>query len=137
MGVTLGLGAGRAGGAEGVVVLAAELFKSLAGRLGDEERGEAAEEHEEGVDLEHVVHPGGRVVSRGAASAERGDGALADDGSDLARGGRDTMGRGAVAGREDFTGDDEGGGVGAWSRVSNLSEKGAEIWIYIPKLKKN
>lgn len=38
---------------------------------------------------------------------------LGDDGTELARGGRDTVARAPVAGREDLSGDDESGGVGA------------------------
>lgn len=99
---------------DGVVVLTAELFKSLAGSLGDEPGGEAAEKHEEGVNLENVVHPGSRVVLGGALGAEGSNGTLADDGADLAGSGRDTVRGGTVTGGEDLTGNDKGGGVGAW-----------------------
>lgn len=109
------VGNDRLGGVGGVVVLAAELLEGLAGSLGDEEGGEATEKHEESVDLEHVVHPGSGVVLGSAASAESSDGTLADDGADLAGGGRDTVGGGTVSGGEDLTGDNESGGVGAWS----------------------
>lgn len=97
----------------GVVVLAAELLEGLAGCLGDQERGEAAEKHEEGVDLEDVVQPGGGIVLGGATGTEGGDGTLADDGTNLARGSGDAVRGGAVAGGEDLTRDNEGGGVGA------------------------
>lgn len=95
------------------LVLATELLKRLALGLGDAQRGEAAEQHEEGEDLEHVVQPRAVVVLGGAARLEGRDGALADDGADLARGGRDTVGRGPVARREHLARHDEGGGVGA------------------------
>lgn len=101
-----------------VVVLATELLERLAGGLGDEDGGEAAEQHEQGVNLQHVVHPWGGVVLGGAAGAEGGDGALADDGADLAGGGGDTVGSGTVTRGEDLTGDDEGGGVGACNMLA-------------------
>jgi hypothetical protein len=43
---------------------------------------------------------------------EAGKADLSDDCAELTGGSRDTMGGGPVAGREDLTGDDEGGGVG-------------------------
>lgn len=106
----------------GVVILAAQLLKGLASRLGDEEGGEATEKHEEGVDLEDMVHPGSLVVSSGTASAQDGDGALADDGADLAGGGRDTVRGGTVSSREDFTRDNEGGSVGAYDRLIRIQK---------------
>jgi hypothetical protein len=98
---------------DGVVILTAELFKGLAGSLGDEEGGEAAEQHEESVDLKDVVHPRSSVRLGGAASAQGSNGTLADDGSDLAGGSGDTVGGGTVTGGEHLTGDNKGGGVGA------------------------
>lgn len=107
----------------GIVILATELLKSLAGSLGNQESGEAAEKHEEGIDLEDVIHPGSLILVGGTVGAEDGDGALTDDGTDLARGGRDTVGGGTVAGREDLAGNNEGGGVGAWSSQLTGLEK--------------
>lgn len=97
----------------GVVILTAELFKSLASGFGDEDCGEAAEQHEESVDLKDVVHPRSSDLLGGSASAQGSDGTLADDGSDLAAGSGDTVGGGTVTGGEHLTGDDKGGGVGA------------------------
>lgn len=97
----------------GIVILATKLLKSLAGSLGDQESGEAAEKHEEGVDLEDMVHPRSLVRVGGTVGAEDGDGTLTNDGTDLARGGRDTVGGGTVAGREDLTRNNEGGSVRA------------------------
>lgn len=98
----------------GVVILTAELFKSLAGGFGDKVCGEAAEQHEEGIDLKDVVHPRSRVGLGGAAAGAQGsDGTLADDGADLAGGSGDTVGGGTVTGGEHLTGDNKGGGVGA------------------------
>lgn len=100
---------------DGVVVLAAELFEGLASSLGDEEGGEAAEQHEESVNLQNMVHPVLAVVA-----LEGRNGTLADDGTNLAGGSRDTVGGGTVSGGEDFTGDNEGSGVGTWKLVSGL-----------------
>jgi hypothetical protein len=47
-----------------------------------------------------VVEPRGLVLGGGAAGAEGSDEDLGDDGADFAGGGRDTVGGGAVAGRE-------------------------------------
>lgn len=61
----------------GVVVLAAELLERLPLGLRDEQGREAAEQHEERVDLEHVVEP--RAVGApggGAPGAERGNSTL-------------------------------------------------------------
>ena len=119
-----------------IVILAAELFKGLAGSLGDEESGEATEKHEESVDLKNVVHPGSSIVLRGTSGSEGGNSTLADDGTDLARGGGDTVRGRSVASREDFTGNDEGSSVGAWKSVSLISLS-ISIELCLPKLKKN
>ena len=80
--------------------LAGKLLESLALGLGDQKSGEAAQKHEEGVDLHDVVEPGRLVGRSGAAGAEGTDEDLGDDGADLAGGGGDTVGGGAVAGWE-------------------------------------
>lgn len=98
--------------ARGVVILATELLQRLASSLGNQEGGQAAQKHEQRVNLQHMVHPGSRIVRGGAVGPERGDGALADDGANLARCRGDTVGRRAVARGEDLTGNDEGGSVG-------------------------
>lgn len=97
----------------GIVILTAELFKRLASSLGDENGGEAAEQHEESIDLKDVVHPRSSDLLGGSTSAQSSDGTLADDGSDLAGGSGDTVGGGTVTGGEHLTGDNEGGRVGA------------------------
>lgn len=111
----LGLSGGLdiTGAVDGIVVLTAELFEGLALGLGDAQGGGTAEKHEEGKDLEDVVQPRAGVGLGGTADAETGNGTLANDGANLARGGRDTVRGGTVAGGEDLTGDNEGGGVGA------------------------
>jgi hypothetical protein len=76
--------------------LAGKLLKSLALCLRDEEGGEAAQQHEKGVDLHDVVEPRALVRGSGATSAERADEDLGDDGADLAGGGGDTVGGGTV-----------------------------------------
>lgn len=60
-----------------VVVVLGELLEGLALGLLDEQRGEDAAKHKEGVDLEDVVEPGGGVGRGGTAGAEGGDGSLA------------------------------------------------------------
>lgn len=72
-----GAGGRQVVGVRDVVVVLGELLEGLALGLLDEQRGEDAAEHEEGVDLEDVVEPGGGVGRGGAAGAEGGDGALA------------------------------------------------------------
>lgn len=76
---------------------AGKLLESLALGLGDQKSGEAAQKHEEGVDLHDVVEPGRLVGRSGAAGAEGTDEDLGDDGADLAGGGGDTVGSRAVA----------------------------------------
>jgi len=67
----------------GIVILTTELLKSLTGSLRDKESSEDTEKHEESVDLEDVVHPGGLVLVGGTVGAEDGDGTLANDGTNL------------------------------------------------------
>ena len=93
--------------------LASELFKGLALGLRNEKRGEDTEEHEEGEDLEDVVEPGRGVGGSSTADTEGTDEDLSDDGTNFARGGRDTVRGGTVASREALAGNDEGGGVRA------------------------
>lgn len=80
--------------------LTRKLLEGLALRLRDEEGGEAAHEHEEGVDFHDVVEPRALVVGRRAAGAQGSDEDLGDDGADFAGGGGEAVGGGAVAGRE-------------------------------------
>lgn len=96
-----------------IVVLAGELLKSLAGCFGNEECGTAAEKHKEGKDLEDMVEPRGSIGLGGTASTETGNGTLANDGANLARGSRNTVRCRTVAGREDLAGNNKGGGVGS------------------------
>lgn len=85
------------------LVFATQFFEGLPLGLRDAEGRKDTEEHEQSVDLEHVVQPGAAVpVTQG------GNGALADDGADLAGGGRDTVRGRSVASGEYLTGDDEG-----------------------------
>ncbi|KAH9822789.1 dnaJ homolog-like protein subfamily C member 21 [Teratosphaeria destructans] len=98
--------------------LAGELLEGETLGLGDEEGGEAAEQHEEGEDLHDVVEPGGGRgggvgVAGLGAGAEGAEDDLGDDGAELAGGGGEAVGGGAVAGGEALAGHDEGGGVGA------------------------
>lgn len=97
---------------DGIVVLATQLFKSLALRLWDEQRCHASQQHDEGVNLQDVVHPGIGILLGSAFSTEGRDGALADDGSDFACCGGDAVGGGSISGGKDFTGDNEGSGIG-------------------------
>lgn len=108
IGATVGVG-------DGVVVLAAELLKCLASSFRNEQCSEATEQHEESVNLQDVVHPILAIVR-----LQSRNGTLANDGTNLARGGRDTVGGRTVSGWEYFAGNNEGRGVGAWQNVSNL-----------------
>lgn len=90
------------------VLLSVELLKSAALGLGDEESGEDTRKHEQSEDLQDMVDPS--VLA--ANILKTGEPDLRDDGTELARGGGDTVARAAVAGGEDFAGDDESGGVG-------------------------
>jgi len=96
--------------------LTRELLEGLALGLGDQKRGENTAQHEQREDLHNVVQPwaGSATSSTGldAASTERTEHTLRNDGTDLAGGGGEAVGGGAVTGWEAFTGDDEGGGVG-------------------------
>lgn len=108
IGATVGVG-------DSVVVLAAELLERLASSLRNEQCGEATEQHEESVNLQDVVHPILAIVR-----LQSRNGTLTNDGTNLARGGRDTVGGRTVSGWEYFAGNNEGRGVGAWQNVSNL-----------------
>lgn len=89
------------------LVLARELLEGLPLRLGNQERGTAAEQHEEGIDLQHVVHPRAIAGILSSAGLQGRDGALADDGANLATSRRDAMGGGPVSGWENFARDDK------------------------------
>lgn len=65
------------------LVLARQLLKSEALGLRNAQRGEDTQEHEESVDLEHVVEPRTGVRLGGASCPQRGNGSLGDDGADL------------------------------------------------------
>lgn len=75
--------------------LTRELFEGLSLCFRDEQSGEDTQEHEEGKDLHDMVEPWGRGRTRGAgcraASSERAKDGLRDDGTNLARSGRETM----------------------------------------------
>jgi len=96
--------------------LTSELLESLALGLWDQQGSEDTEQHEEREDLENVVQPW-RCVGGGDMSAgtERSDGGLGDDGTDLSRGGRETVGGRSVAGWEALSRNNESGGV--WTEV--------------------
>jgi len=105
-------------GTDGIIVrragnLTGQLLEGATLRLGDEQGGEAAAEHEEGEDLHDMVEPGRVVAGGGAANAEGTEDALRDDGPDFARGGGKAVRGAAVARRETFARDDESCGVGA------------------------
>jgi hypothetical protein len=90
-----------------------QILKGTALGLGDEQRSEDTSKHKRREDLHDVVEPRAGVVGCGLSADTKGrDGALSDDRADLARGGGDAMGGGAVACGETFAGNDECGGVG-------------------------
>ena len=92
--------------------------------------------HEQSIDLHDVVEPGrGIIRGDGAPGAQRADEDLRDDGAYFARGGRDAVGRGAVARGEAFAGDDEGGCVGAEAAEGKEMVSGAEIFRTVGRRK--
>ena len=92
--------------------LTGKLLESLPLGLRYKQCSEDTTEHEEGEDLHDVVEPGGRVrLGRVALGAEWSEDCLCDDSADFARGSRQTVGGGAVAGWETFTRYDESCGV--------------------------
>ena len=105
----------------GILLITRQLFEGLSLRLRNAQRGEDAQEHEECVDLHDVALVWvGDGVGVCAFSAELGNAGLPDDGADLAHTGGKPVRGGAVAGREAFTGDDEGSSVRAYMRVSRM-----------------
>lgn len=65
------------------ILITRQLLQRLSLGLLDQQRTEAAEQHEQGKNLQHVVEPRARVFRRRAVKAEGCDGALANDGADL------------------------------------------------------
>lgn len=77
----------------GILLIARQLFEGLSLGLGNAQRGEDTEEHEEGVDLHDVVLVWvGTCFGGGALGAELGDTGLSNDGADLAHAGGETVG---------------------------------------------
>lgn len=98
---------------ESVSVLTGQLLEGLALGLGDEESGEDTAQHEQSEDLHNVLEPGSGRGVLGATVNQRAKHTLGDNGANLARGGRDTVGGGTITGREALSGDDESGSVRA------------------------
>lgn len=107
--------------------LARQFLERLALRLGDEQGGEDAEQHEEREDLHHVVEPRGGGVAGGArgcaARPQRAEDGLCNDGANLARRGREAVRRRAIAGGEAFARHDERGCVGAYGPLARRDWK--------------
>jgi hypothetical protein len=77
----------------GILLIARQLLEGLSLGLGNAQRGEDTEEHEEGVDLHDVVLVWvGDRFGGGALCAEFGDAGLPNDGADLAHAGGETVG---------------------------------------------
>lgn len=97
--------------------LASQLLESLALRLWNQQCRCDTEQHEEGENLDDVVEPWRGIGLGCAANAEGTDEGLGDNGTDLARGGRDTVRGGSVAGWEALARNNKGCRVGAcvWS----------------------
>jgi hypothetical protein len=95
----------------GVVILAAELLKSLASSLWNEEGSKTADKHEKSIDLKNMVHPGSLIILSSTVGTKGRDGSLPNNRSNFAGRGRDTVRSGSVAGGKDFTGDNEGGSI--------------------------
>ena len=95
------------------VPVLSQILKSAALGLRNEQGGEDTREHEGGKDLHDVVEPWAGVgLGDVATGAERRNGSLGDDGTDLSGPSGDTVGGRAVAGGEALSRHDEGGGVG-------------------------
>lgn len=90
-------------------ILVRQLLKGLALGLGDQEGDQKTNEHEEGKDLEQL----GDESVGATAVLELGESDLGNNGTELAGTGSDTVTGRTVTGREDLTGDNEGGRVGA------------------------
>lgn len=92
--------------------LTSQFLERLALRLWDEQRSEAAEEHEQGKDLHHMIEPrrgsGSRGILLGSPGPQGAEDDLCDNGADLARGCRETVRRRPVSRGEAFTRDDKG-----------------------------
>jgi hypothetical protein len=105
--------------------LAVKLLKSLASGLWDAESGKDTDEHEESEDLHDMVQPRGSITASGTrlhtTNTERGNSSLGNNGADLARSGRNTVGGGTITGREALSGNDERGGIGT-EVVEELNE---------------
>ena len=119
-------------GRDGVVVrrardLARQFFQRLALRLGDEEGGEAADQHEEGEDLHDVVEPWGFIARDTAAGSERAEDALRDDSADFAGSGGEAVRSGAVPSWEAFAGDDERRGVRTCGNNGSIKLSGGQV----------
>lgn len=110
--VGLGLLISALGDVNLAVVLLSKLLKSLSLGLRNKHRSEDTKQHEQSVDLHDVVEPAVLLVSGAAVVNEGSEHTLSNNGANLARGSRETMGSGTVAGGEDLTGDDKGGHVG-------------------------
>jgi hypothetical protein len=91
-----------------------QLLKSLPLRLGDQQRSEDAQEHEQRENLHHVVQPRAGVLLRdNALRPQRTKDGLGHNRTDFAGGGAETVRCRAVARREALAGDDESRSVGA------------------------
>lgn len=66
------------------IILTSQLFERLALGLRNAECSEDTQEHEESVDLEHVIEPRIGVRLGCATNTERCNGGLCDDGADFA-----------------------------------------------------
>lgn len=103
----------------GPVVFARQVLQRLAFRLGDQERGEDATEHEESEYLHDVIEPGGFGAAGGVGMGTAGDQGreddLGDDGADFAGCGGEPVAGGSEAGGKTLSRYDEGCCVGTWS----------------------
>jgi len=93
---------------EAFLVLLGKVLEGEALGLGEEEGREDTSQHEEGEDLENVLEES--VLAANVDETREAD--LGNNGTELARGSRDTMAGRPVSGGEDLAGNDEGSGVG-------------------------
>lgn len=73
------------------IILTSQLLKGLALGLRNAQRSEDTQEHEQGINLEHVVEPRIGICLGSATYTEGCNGSLGNDGADFACGGGDTV----------------------------------------------
>ena len=95
--------------------LTGQLLKRFPLSLWDQKGSEDTTQHKECEDLQDMIQPWRRIGLRCTSNAEWTNQGLSNDGTDLARSGRDTMAGRPVPCREALAGNDEGRRI--WAKV--------------------